>query len=414
MKKLKIFAVLMLSVILCFVCVTNSTFSWFARPQTQRAEKFGWDINYDISQGSGISMKTYSGTLDANGVMNYSNETASFSASGLGAGDAKYFKTDIINTGAAQSVSLFLTSAAKVGTSGMFFLGVNGPTRTYKQYLDPILSGEVNPKGVKTATNKMRIYFQDNNCWYNNDNIASDRKTYVNLIASDRDYHEMKLVGNNSSPYNNRTWYYDVPTNQSNLFFSMQDFNQNYQRTADFNPVNDGISQSQSKVYICSKDTNGYNQRLTTLSDDIQGANFVNKYSSIVLNAGKTFDASLQSGVDYYAGTIKYYSGNTEVFTVNENTGEITGVSAGTTKLYTKITGASYGDTWQEETEVTVYPAAVSVDTINKDIPIVTNLKIDPAVDSSNPTIVSVYWYIKNDSSSDPLTYTIEDIYLTL
>lgn len=415
MKKSKIIIVSVLAVILCIMCVTTSTFSWFTRPQTQRAEKFNWNINYDISQGSGISMKTYSGTLDEYKNVNYSDVTTSFSSSGLEAGNTKYYRTDITNTGsAAQSVSLFLTSAEKVGASGKFYLGVNDPTRTYKQYLDPILSGEVTPKGNKTSTNKMRLYFEDNSGWYKDGKVASDKKTYVNLDANGSDYHGMKVIGNDQSPYNNRKWYYDVPTGQGDLFFSMQDYDTNNksQRTAVINPNNNGISQSQSKVYKLIRSANNGTLSSTQLYD-VQGANFVNRYSSIVLNAERTFDASLTSGVDYYASNINYYSSNEKVFTVDANTGVITGVAEGTAKLYTKITGASYQDTWEEETEVKVYPATVNVDTIKKDIPIVTNLKIAPAVDASNPTTVSVYWYIKNDGSG-ALTYTIDDVYLTL
>lgn len=416
MKKLKIIIVSLLAVILCVMCVTTSTFSWFARPQTQRAEKFGWNVNYDISQGSGISMTTYSGSLDTYGNMNYSNVATSFSSDDLAAGNANYFRTDIKNTGdAAQSVSLFITSAEKnEGSQGKFYLGVNSPTKTYKPYIDPISDGKIVSTGNKTSTNKMRIYFEDNNSWIKGGSVASDKKTYANLNASGSDYHALKVIGDDQSPYNGRKWYYDVPTNQGDMFFSMQDYdvNQPDQRTAILNPVNDGISQSVSKVYKCTTTNNSSGQRTTELHD-VQGANFVQKYRTISLNAKNTFNASLESGVDYFAKTISYYSGDPDVFTVDEN-GVITGVSAGEAKLYTKITGDTYGDSWQEETTVKVYPASVEVNTLNKDIPVVTNLKIEPAVDSSNPTIVSVYWYIKNDSSTGSLSYKIDGLYLTL
>ena len=134
---------------------------------------------------------------------------------------------------------------------------------------------------------------------------------------------------------------------------------------------------------------------------------------------GNTFDADLSNTTNIplrtgysanYIGTLKYYSGNTSIFTVNETTGEITPVAAGEAKLYTKSTGGSYPDEQQVESTVHVTSAA---NYVFNDVPIVKNIKI-PASTENNANVVKVYWYVINNSSTNALTYTIDQVYLSL
>ena len=99
-----------------------------------------------------------------------------------------------------------------------------------------------------------------------------------------------------------------------------------------------------------------------------------------------------------------------------DSKGIIRTVGIGKATLYTKVTGPSYGDIMQVETEVTV---AATGNPVYKDVPIVKNIKI-PAYNSSdtsdNPAHeVKIYWYVVNNTTAGTaLNYTIDNIYLGL
>lgn len=136
-------------------------------------------------------------------------------------------------------------------------------------------------------------------------------------------------------------------------------------------------------------------------------ANFINCYDSINIPLGRTFNAGLVAGTDYVGNSISYSSSKKSVFTVDAK-GVITPVAEGTATLTTTIKGGAYGDTYSVTTEISVTSA--STDSI--DTPIVTNLEIKPRA-TDGPTVSKVYWYIKNDSSST-ITYTLDDVYISL
>ena len=102
--------------------------------------------------------------------------------------------------------------------------------------------------------------------------------------------------------------------------------------------------------------------------------------------------------------TVEYYSSNSGVFTVDSH-GKITGVSAGTATLYTKVVGGTYGDFIQKETEINVTP---NNSYVFYDVPIVRNMKI-PANGTQE-----VYWYVINNSLTNALSYTIDEVYIGL
>ena len=148
-------------------------------------------------------------------------------------------------------------------------------------------------------------------------------------------------------------------------------------------------------------DTRSFDKPLTDC------ANFINCYDSINIPLGRTFNAGLVVGTDYVGSSISYSSSSNSVFKVGAN-GVITPVAEGTAKLTTTIKGGAYGDTYSVTTEISVTSA--STDSI--DTPIVTNLEIKPKA-TDGPTVSKVYWYIKNDSSST-ITYTLDDVYISL
>lgn len=413
MKKSKIIVVSVLAVILCIMCVTTSTFSWFTRPQTKKGDSLGWSINYDTSVGSGVTMKTYA-SADGGNTYDETAEITSFSnTTGLGAGDRIYYRTDITNNGdSPQSVSLYLSKLTlPESTQGSFCMGVNSPLKTYKNYSLGGGSSTTDISSKKASKSKMRIYFQPKSSTMSEpDDNWKGKNYYVcyGVSASPSSYLALTQIGTTG------TYYADIPSNATQLFFSVQDWKESYQKTQTFTDIkSDGQSQTQSLVfYLNGTYDSSANNNAQANKSKVNGANIVNYYSTISIPAKKTFPAGLVSGTEYIGGKIEYVSSNSAVFTV-DTSGNITAVAEGTATLTTKITGAGFSDTISVETSVTVTKAAtVNTDGIT-DVPIVTNLKVNGVSDVGEATTESIYWYIKNESSG-ALTYTIEDVYLTL
>lgn len=398
MRKSKKFIVLLLALILCFVCVTTSTFSWFTRPQTQRAEKFGWNINYDISQGNGISMKTYSGSLDQNGKVNYPTESTSYSDSSLSSGGYKYYRTDITNKGSAsQSVSLFLTKVAKTGSSGKFFLGVNGPTRTYKEYFGSNIGAD---EKTVSAINQKNVYVGFNvNQTYN----PTDYQVHFWGGARDGDAGVKAYFSpNKTGVYANSTY---------NMTYATIDYDATsvkLRKSDNWYGADNTDVDTNNTIIHWQKDASNYD---SDYKQSGEAAAIKSYYSSAKTYLGSTQVLDLSATGTAGASGVKYTSSNTAVATVNPTTGVVTRKGVGKTNIKVTATGA-YGDKVEATCalEVLANPTAQSS---AEDVPIVTNLKIEPAVDASNPTVVSVYWYIKNDGTG-ALNYTVDDIYMTL
>lgn len=407
MKKLKIIVVSVLALVLCLMCVTTSTFSWFPRPKETKGSSLGLDFDYAISDGAGISMNTYSSSDGINyseaAVTDFSNST------GLASKACAYYRTDIMNTGTVpQSVSLYISQLTMdSSSSGNFFLGVNDPLKTYKQYPKITNSGSSGSTTYTTASNdKMRVYFKPNGIWTENEFVVFNDGSWTA---------DMTLLSGEGS---SRVFYADIPNDKSSIYFAIRnrDESNNYTRTKEYtiSSLNPKLSSSQSLVFNLQTgtDSNGY---MNLGYSSVTGAYIANYYSTINIPVGSTFNAALNSSTDY-AGNIEYYhdASNSSIFTADKDTGVITARAVGSSTLYTKVVG-EYGDAFQVETTVNVVVAKPDVvETGSTDIPIVTNVKVGGVSDENKPGVVSVYWFIKNDSDSGPLKYSIKDIYLTL
>ncbi len=410
MKKSKLILVSMLALVLCFMCLTSMTFSWFNRPQSNKGDSLGWNIDYETSVGSGISMVTYE-SLDGGVSYNEEATVTDFSNSvGIAPGERKWYRTDIINSGDShQSVSLYLSSLSLTeDAQGSFYLGVNKPLKTYKNYFDQASFATTNEKANIST---MRVYFQPKS----NDMQEPD----VNW--RNKNYYVCYGVGSTPNTYvqltqtpTSGTFYADIPANATQLFFSVQDWNQSYQRTQTFSDLqSDGQSAVSSLVFWLNGtyDSNGSNNAQADKVKLTEGANIVNYYKNISLPAAETFNASLLFGTDYIGNSVTYTSENDGVFTVDSVTGVINAVSEGSAKLITEVKG-NYNDVVRVETNIKV--GKEITDTVIGDVPIVTNLKVDGLNADGEQTVESVYWYIKNDAESGLLVYDISDIYLTL
>ncbi|HAR89142.1 MAG TPA: hypothetical protein DCR76_09095, partial [Ruminococcaceae bacterium] len=132
MRKTRIIAILCLSLILCFLCVTTNTFSWFTRPKEGNGNSFSWSKNsYNQTSSKNFDVKTYEmtseeGVYDTTSISEINGKT-------VPAGKRLCYKTEIKNTGElkAQTVSLYL-SGVESSNYANTYVGVNNPMKTYK------------------------------------------------------------------------------------------------------------------------------------------------------------------------------------------------------------------------------------------------------------------------------------------
>lgn len=407
MKKSKFAIVIALGLVLCLLCGVTTTFSWFSRPRTESGDSLRWSGQYKISNGKNISIKTVESSDD--GSTFGENAVTNFGGS-LEAGKRRYFCTEISNSGnAEQNVSLFIKGLKTASASGLY-VGVNKPLKTYRSYNDIVGS---NSTYTKTTLGKYRIYFNANGVKSWND---SDTTTKIRYSLEDKDNPSwttdvinmtyVKYVGGH------KIMYADIPITAKRIQIYVNNSPSGANATPCIRVASYCPKISPTNCYVFTLragvengyhncDTYSFNNPLTDC------ANFVNCYDSINIPLGRTFNAGLVAGTDYVGSSISYSSSSNSVFKVGAN-GVITPVAEGTAKLTTTIKGGAYGDTYSATTEISV--TSVSTDSI--DTPIVTNLEIKPKA-TDGPTVSKVYWYIKNESSST-ITYTLDDVYISL
>lgn len=401
MKKSKFAIVIALGLVLCLLCGVTTTFSWFSRPRTESGDSLRWSGQYKISNGQDISIKTVQSGDD--GATFGENAVTNFSGS-LQAGERRYFCTEISNSGnAEQNVSLFIKGLKTASASGLY-VGVNKPLKTYRSYNDIVGSGSTY---TKTTLDKYRMYCETNNVSSWKDSTTEIRIRYGTGSVSTPSW-KGAVVMTYVKGTGNRVLCGDIPTSATVI----QVYANNDPTGANATPY---ISLSSCKdlstkvaydVKILSNVDNHHNHQYE-LWPIKENANFINYYSIANISLGSTFNAGLVAGTDYVGSSISYSSSADSVFTVDKN-GVITPVAEGTAKLTTTIKGGAYGDTYSVTTEIGV--TSVSTDSI--DTPIVTNLEIKPKA-TDGPTVSKVYWYIKNESSST-ITYSLDDVYVSL
>lgn len=404
MKKSKFAIVIALGLVLCLLCGVTTTFSWFSRPREESGDSLGWSGQYKISNGKNISIKTVESSDDGT---TFDENTVTDFGGYLEAGKRRYFCTEISNSGnAEQNVSLFIKGLKTSGTASAsgLYVGVNKPLKTYRSYNDIVGIGSTY---TITTLDKYRMYCETNNVSSWKDSTTEIRIRYGTGSVSTPSW-KGAVVMTYVKGTGNRVLCGDIPTSATVI----QVYANNDPTGANATPY---ISLSSCKelstkvaydVKILSDVDKLHNHRYE-LWPIKENANFINYYSKANIPLGSTFNAGLVAGTDYIGNSISYSSSSNSVFTVDKN-GVITPVAKGTAKLTTTIKGGAYGDTYSVTTEISV--TSVSTDSI--DTPIVTNLEIKPKA-TDGPTVSKVYWYIKNESSST-ITYSLEDVYISL
>lgn len=383
MKKSKFTLVIVLGLVLCLLCGTTTTFSWFNRPDVQKGDSLSWRGDYNVTNGENITAVTYAASKPDGSE--YSTDPFNFSGSTtVPAHETKYFCTEVKNTGtASQSISLFL----KNSDTNTLSVGVNSPLRTYRRFTSDSQTTSYVTKTPSNA-NKKILYIATNvddptkytmHTWKNVDTDPTDRKL--------SGYIEDKSVNYDNVDYN--ISYVTIPMEHDHAKLWHYNGNSKEWFGSDLEITD------QNNTYVFKAD------KSTAMKQSAQSAGISSFYSKAEAVVGKTLDLSATA-----QGTLTYTSSNTGVATV-DGKGLVTAKKAGKTTVTVTSTGA-YGDKITAKCELTVSKKPVK----SSYIPIVTNMKIEGCTDT-DPVVTKVYWYIKNDTASDA-EYSLGDLQISI
>lgn len=382
MKKSKFTLVIVLGLVLCLLCGTTTTFSWFNRPEVQKGDSLSWNGDYNVTNGEDITAVTYAATKDDGSVY----DTAQFDFSSLQnvsvpAHKTKYFCTEVKNTGTApQSISLFLDNS----DTNTLSVGVNSPLRTYRRFTPDSQTTSyvtktpcnVNEKNLYIAANVPDPTKYTMHTWKNVDTDPTDKEL--------SGYIKDKSVNYDNVDYN--ISYVTIPVEHDHA--KLWDGNKTW-----YGNNLEITDQNNTCVFKANKST--------AMKHSDPSAGISSFYSRAEAVVGETFDLRATA-----QGTVTYASSNTGVATIDNN-GKVTANKAGNTTVTVTSTGA-YGDKITAKCVLTVSKKPAK----SLYVPIVTNMKIEGTTDN-DPVVTKVYWYIKNDTASDA-EYSLGDLQISL
>lgn len=382
MKKSKFTLVIVLGLVLCLLCGTTTTFSWFNRPDVQKGDSLSWHGDYNVTNGKDITAVTYAASKTDGSE--YSTDSFNFSGlTAVSAHETKYFCTEVKNTGTApQSISLFLNNSE----TNKLSVGVNSPLRTYRRVTSDSqpsyvvkTSCNVNKKNLYIATNVPDPTIYTMRTWKNGASDHTDKKLseYIEKKSGkyDGEYYKISYVTIPIEHDHAQLWL----SNGSSQEWSGSDL--------------EITDQNNTYVFKANKSTV---MRQSDKSAEI--SRFYSKAETIV---GSKFSLSATA-----KGKVTYASLNTDVATV-DGKGQVFAKKAGKTTITVTSTGV-YGDVITAECQLTVSKEPVK----SSYIPIVTNMKIEGKT-GSDPAVTKVYWYIKNDTANNA-TYLLGDVQISL
>lgn len=384
MKKSKFTLVIVLGLVLCLLCGTTTTFSWFNRPEVQKGDSLSWRGDYNVTNGNNITAVTYVATKDDGSE--YSTDPFDFKTpTTVPAHETKYFCTEVKNTGTApQSISLFLNNSE----TNTLSVGVNSPLRTYRRFTSDSQTTSYVTK-TPSNVNKKNLYIATNV----DDPTKYTMHTWKNVDTDPTDKELSGYIEGESVNYDNVDYKISYVTismehDHAKLWLGIGDskkwFGSDLEITA------------QNNTYVFKADDTS-----TAMKHSDPSAGISSFYSRAEAVVGKKFDLSAKA-----QGTVTYTSSNTGVATIDNN-GQVTAKKAGKTTVIVTSTGA-YGDVITAKCELTVSKEPVK----SSYIPIVTNMKIEGKADN-DPVVTKVYWYIKNDTASDA-EYSLGDLQISL
>lgn len=387
MKKSKFTLVIVLGLVLCLLCGTTATFSWFNRPGVLQGDSLSWHGEYNVTNGNNITAVTYVASKPDGSE--YDTVPFDFKTpTTVSAHETKYFCTEVKNTGTTpQSISLFLDNS----DTNTLSVGVNSPLRTYRRFTSDSQTTSyvtktpcnVNEKNLYIATNVPDPTKYTMHTWKNVDTDPTDKEL--------SGYIEGESVNYDNVDYN--ISYVTIPTEHDHA--KLWHYNGNSKEWFGF----DLQITDQNNTYVFFEEKEKI--KFTTMKHSDQSAGISSFYSKAEAVVGETFDLSAKA-----QGTVTYTSSNPNVATVT-NDGKVTANKAGTTTVTVTSTGA-YGDKITAKCNLTVSKKPAK----SLYVPIVTNMKIEGKADN-DPVVTKVYWYIKNDTQNDAV-YSLGDLQISL
>ena len=408
MRKRRLIVILCLSLILCFMCVTTNTFSWFNRTEESGKTLVLNDRKYNKSDKNSSSSDT--GTFSSTTYMQddgeYTEEVKnnSISALAIKSGERKCFKTEIVSTSenttdkTAQNVSLYLSGVSSDNNS-MTYVGVNNPMRTYKSLSSnqAIISDtfSLNSRVFYVGFNKFQNYTpsQYKLRYYYDKNNYGDVVLSANAIGTGndkgsvlKDFGEIEITQLN---HTYRTFAVVIPYSYTGAQLWHDSSNYFY------NSQNDDID-----TYNYMGLWKSGNNHITTNVNVGQSAS-IKCPSKITINKGGSCDLS-----SYFKGdNVEYKSNNENIAKVTDN--KLNGIGAGSTSIDVTCTGV-LGETMTAKFDVEVQNVVEKFE----NVPVVTNMEVVPSTrDKQN--VLTVYWYIKNTSSKS-INVSVDKINVTL
>lgn len=408
MKKSKAFLAITLAAALVVVCICAPTFSWFTRPTTHESGNSLVLDDYSIKayNGNDVSFVTYKYDPTSSAEDKYT-----IGCDNTGLDDAKvasgeditrdYYCTTITNgsTTKEQNVSLF-ANLLTTNTVG-FALGVNGPTRSYRDYTERTIVST-----TESYTDTMRIYFERPT-----DNYVGSHDWWTGRYGI-KYWNSSGTSGNSRfdpCPDTNNVYYADI-SKYATSFYVYEGTNDEATGSARTPIINlpSGVNcQIYTQKVIAWNETTDNDNINYTLSE-VQGANIIKYYNTIELAPGTTFNAGLTWPDS--KGTMSYSSADTSVFEVDSN-GVITAKSVG---AKVKLTSTANGETHKDQKSVDTLVTVSDGDKTEKNVPIAKNIQIpidNAATTSKAENVVKVYWYIEKTGAT-ALNYSIDRVYL--
>lgn len=392
MRKTRIIAILCLSLILCFLCVSTNTFSWFTRPKEGNGNSFSWSNNsYNQTSSKNFDVRTYEMTSE-DGV--YGTDSISkINGKTIPAGKRVCYKTEIKNLDEQidqtskifQTVSLYLSGVDSTGYANTY-VGVNNPMKTYKHLQSNTgnkVINDINKKNVYVGFNTANNFKPaDFSVHYWGDGVTPGDSE----VASD--YYHGKI---SAFDYTYDLYHAVIPYDATCVKPRSKNGNSYYGA--------DNTEVDNKNLIGIFRNGLGINADYASTG---KGAGIKQFYSLATVSVGKTIDLSAIA-----QGKITYAVENGNIAEVDSN-GVVTGKAVGETKLTLTVTGA-HGDTQTANCRLVVTAETKKLISV----PVVTNVKIYPYNKTSKENLVTVYWYIKNEGSSD-ITVSVDKINLTL
>lgn len=388
MRKTRIIAILCLSLILCFLCVTTNTFSWFTRPKEGNGNSFSWSKNsYNQTSSKNFDVKTYEmtseeGVYDTTSISEINGKT-------VPAGKRLCYKTEIKNTGElkAQTVSLYLSGVASTGYANTY-VGVNNPMKTHKHLQSNTgnkVINDINKKNVYVGFNTSNNFNPaDFSVHYWGDGVTPGNS----VVASD--YKHGTIDAFNSKYY---LYHAEIPYDATCVKPRLKNNDTYY--------GSDNTNVNTNNLIGIFKNSSGNTD--ADYASTGEGAGIKQFYSLATVSVGKTIDLSAIA----QGAKITYAVENDNIATV-DGKGVVTGKAVGQTKLTLTVTGA-HGDTQTANCRLVVTDETKKLISV----PVVTNIVTYPYNEKTKENLVTVYWYIKNEGSSD-ITVSVDKINLTL